>query len=181
LDGNKKLRNALLGVKGIGKSLSNGIAIASGLDGNALLGSLTEEQIKNLEEVINDPGKYGIPYHMLNRRFDPSTGQHMHLVSSKLTFANRSDIDFMKKIKCYKGVRHELGLPVRGQRTRVSFRKGGIVGVAKIRLKPGAAPAGKEALPGEKAPTAAKEGKPEAKPSAPAKTEAKKEEKKPAK
>jgi len=181
LDGNKKLRNALLGVKGIGKSLSKGIVIASGLDGEALLGSLTEEQIKNLEEVIKDPGKYGIPYHMLNRRFDPSTGQHMHLVSSKLSFANRSDIDFMKKIKCYKGVRHELGLPVRGQRTRISFRKGGIVGVAKIKLKPGAAPAGKEALPGEaKAPTAAKEGKPgEAKSAAPAKSEAKKEEKKP--
>jgi len=182
LDGNKKLRNALLGVKGIGKSLSKGIVIASGLDAEALLGSLTEEQIKKLEEVIRDPGKYGIPYHMLNRRFDPSTGQHMHLVSSKLSFAIRSDIDFMKKIKCYKGVRHELGLPVRGQRTRTSFRKGGIVGVAKIRLKQGAAPAGKEALPGEekaptaaKAPTEAKVG--EAKSAAPAKSE-KKEEKK---
>jgi len=74
-------------------------------------------------------------------------------------------------------------LPVRGQRTRISFRKGGIVGVVKIKLKPGAAPAGKEALPGEvKAPTVAKEGKPaEAKSAAPAKSEAKKEEKKPAK
>ena len=29
----------------------------------------------------------------------------------------------MKKIKCYKGVRHMLDLPVRGQRTKSNFRK----------------------------------------------------------
>ena len=37
----------------------------------------------------------------------------------------------MKKIHSYKGIRHESGLPVRGQRTRSSFRTGGIVGVSK--------------------------------------------------
>jgi small subunit ribosomal protein S13 len=37
----------------------------------------------------------------------------------------------MKKIRCYRGIRHELGLPCRGQRTRGSFRKGSLVGVKR--------------------------------------------------
>jgi hypothetical protein len=43
-------------------------------------------------------------------------------------------------MRCYKGIRHELGLPCRGQRTRSSFRTGGIVGVVKKKQAPGAAP-----------------------------------------
>ena len=42
------------------------------------------------------------------------------------------DIDKLKKIRCYRGVRHMQGLPVRGQRTRSSFRKSGkTVGVSR--------------------------------------------------
>jgi small subunit ribosomal protein S13 len=184
LDGSKKVKNAILGIKGIGKSLAGGIVTASGLDSNAMLGSLTEEQIHKLEDAIKNPSKYGIPFYMLNRRFDPSTGENKHLVSSELKLAVKSDIDFMKKIRCYKGVRHELGLPVRGQRTRSSFRTGMIVGVSKAKMKPGAPATG---APAAGAPQPTKEGKPaEAKPgttpakapaSAPAKAE-KKEEKK---
>ena len=29
----------------------------------------------------------------------------------------------MKKIKCYNGMRHSVGLPVRGQRTKSNFRR----------------------------------------------------------
>lgn len=169
LDGTKKVRNAVLGIKGIGKSLANSIVMISGLDPNVLLGSLTDEQIQKLEDAIKNPSKYGVPFHMLNRRFEPSTGESKHLISSELSFTVKSDIDFMKKIRCYKGIRHELGLPVRGQRTKSSFRTGMIVGVTKAKLKPGAvAPA----APGVAAPKAeAKPGAPVAgKPAAPAPT-----------
>jgi small subunit ribosomal protein S13 len=39
----------------------------------------------------------------------------------------------MKRIRSYKGVRHSLGLPVRGQRTRSNFRKnkGKVLGVKR--------------------------------------------------
>jgi small subunit ribosomal protein S13 len=131
LDGNKKLRNSLLGIKGVGKSLATAITVSAGLDTEAFLGSLNEEQIKKLEDVMRNPLKYGIPRYMLNRRLDPATGEDIHLVSSQLRFAVKSDIDFMRKIRSYKGIRHELGLPVRGQRTRTSFRGGRAVGVAK--------------------------------------------------
>jgi len=169
LDGTKKVRNAVIGIKGIGKSLANSIVMVSGIDPNVLLGSLTDEQIQKLEDAIKNPSKYGVPFHMLNRRIDPSTGESRHLISSELSFTTRSDIDFMKKIRSYKGIRHELGLPVRGQRTKSSFRTGMIVGVTKAKLKPGAvAPA----APGAAAPTptgGAKPGAPVAgKPAAPA-------------
>jgi len=131
IPGEKRLRNALLHVKGIGHSLAKGIAIAAGLDPEIMIGSLSDEELKKLEDVIKNPLKYGIPYHMLNRRFDPVTGEHKHLVGSDLVIAVKSDIDLMKKIRSYKGIRHELGLPVRGQRTRTSFRKGMIVGVSR--------------------------------------------------
>lgn len=195
LDGTRKVRNAVLGIKGIGKSLANSIVMISGIDPDVLLGSLTDEQVQKLEDAIKNPSKYGVPYHMLNRRLDPSTGENRHLVSSELSFTVRGDIDFMKKIRCYKGVRHELGLPVRGQRTKSSFRTGMIVGVTKSKLKPGAvAPAAPgapapAAKPGEVKPavptapagkvpaTPAAKGASPTKTAAPAKTE-KKEEKK---
>lgn len=131
LDGQKKIRHALLKVKGIGQSLAKAIPVAAGLNPDLLLGSLTEEQVEKLENIIKNPIKYGIPEHMVNRKKDLVTGESHHLVSSELSFAVKSNIDFMKKIHCYKGVRHELGLPVRGQRTRSSFRTGMMVGVAK--------------------------------------------------
>jgi hypothetical protein len=80
---------------------------------------------------MKNPLKYGIPRYMLNRRIDPVTGEDMHLISSQLRFIVKSDIDAMRKMRSYKGIRHELGLPVRGQRTRTSFRGGRAVGVAK--------------------------------------------------
>lgn len=167
IPGEKKIKSALLKIKGIGKSLCKGIAIASGLDPETMIGSLNDEQLKKLEDVIKNPIKYGIPYHMINRRFDPSTGEHRHLVSSELKLIVKSDIDFMRKIHCYKGIRHESGLPVRGQRTRSSFRTGMIVGVVKGKGKlarpgaptPGApAPTTKEAPKTEAAKTPEKAG-----------------------
>ncbi len=131
IEGDKKIRIALLKVKGVGKSLSKAFATAAGLDPEALIGSLSDEQIKKLEDVIRNPGNYGIPSHMFNRKFDPQTGEHKHLIGSELKLAVKFNIDSMRKIRSYKGVRHELGLPVRGQRTRSSFRKGVIVGVIK--------------------------------------------------
>jgi small subunit ribosomal protein S13 len=41
----------------------------------------------------------------------------------------------MKKVRSYKGRRHEVGLPVRGQRTKSTFRKGISVGVRKRRAR----------------------------------------------
>jgi small subunit ribosomal protein S13 len=46
---------------------------------------------------------------------------------------NRVAIERLKEIRCYKGIRHKLGLPVRGQRTKNNCRtlKGKRASVAK--------------------------------------------------
>ena len=46
------------------------------------------------------------------------------------------DIKMMKMIKSYKGVRHAIGQPVRGQRTKAHFRKGSSLGVIKKKILP---------------------------------------------
>jgi small subunit ribosomal protein S13 len=68
---------------------------------------------------------------MLNRRFDPSTGKNLHLIGADLELAVKEDIETMKRTKSWKGIRHALGLKVRGQRTRTTGRTGMTVGVSR--------------------------------------------------
>jgi small subunit ribosomal protein S13 len=131
LDGEKPLRNALLGIKGISHAMSKAVCFAGGFDPNSKLGLLSEEDIAKIESIIKEPTKYGIPAWLLNRRREPETGADLHLVGADLEIAKKFDVQKMIDLKTYKGVRHMLGLPVRGQRTRSSFRKGRVVGVVK--------------------------------------------------
>jgi small subunit ribosomal protein S13 len=56
-------------------------------------------------------------------------------MGSELDLQKEFDIRRIKKIKSYKGVRHLLGQPVRGQRTRSHFRKKGpSVGVKRVKV-----------------------------------------------
>ena len=131
IDGSKPVRAALRSVKGISFMMSNIIFLKSGL-GDKKLADLSDGELKNLEEIIINPDKHGIPAWMFNRKADPRTGKDSHLSVSNLDFANKMDIDKMKKFKSYRGVRHINHLPVRGQRTRGSFRSSGkTVGVSK--------------------------------------------------
>lgn len=195
VDGTKKVRQALLKVRGVGYAVANAVPKMSGF-GNVRIGSLSDEQIEKIEDVIKNPVKYGFPSNMVNRVRETFTGESHHLVESELALAVKTDIDFMKKIRCYKGVRHEIGQPVRGQRTRSSFRTGMQVGVtrkgavAPAKAAEGAAPAqaGKGAAPAAGAkPAATPAGKalaagaakpatgaPATKPASPAKKEEKK-------
>ena len=134
LDGRKPVKTAIRSIKGVSFMFSNAISKLTGL-GDRKLSELSEGEIKNIEDIIQNPEKYGIPVWMLNRRTDPVTGKTEHLSVSGLDFRQKMDIDSMKKIKSYKGVRHIHHLPVRGQRTRGSFRKGKSVGVSKKKAK----------------------------------------------
>ena len=59
---------------------------------------------------------------MLNRRRDYETGTEKHLLTGDINFTIESDKKREMKMKSYKGVRYQAGLPVRGQRTRSNFR-----------------------------------------------------------
>jgi small subunit ribosomal protein S13 len=134
IDGGRPVRTAIRSIKGVSFMFSNAVAKASGL-GDRKLADLSDGEIKNLEEIILNPDKHGIPAWMFNRKRDPPTGKDSHLSVSNLDFTNKMDIDRMKKFKSYRGVRHIHHLTVRGQRTRGSFRRGKTVGVSKKKAR----------------------------------------------
>lgn len=133
VNGNKSIEHALTDIKGIGISLSRAIAIKLDLDLNQKIGYLPDEDVLKIEEVVEDLANSDIPEWMLNRRNDYETGETSHLIESNLTMQLRDDLNRMRKTRSYKGIRHESGLPVRGQRTKASFRKSSTVGVKRSR------------------------------------------------
>lgn len=131
LDGSKKLIYGLTKIRGIGVSLSSAIARAADLKPDIRIGQLSDEDVDKVEEVISDPIKFGIPARLVNRRKDLEAGRDLHLVGPDLALKVKTDIDFMKDLRTWKGIRHSLGLKVRGQRTKTTGRTGKAVGVKK--------------------------------------------------
>ena len=137
LKGDKRLNHALTQIKGIGNMFANAVCQAAEIDKHMKAGHLTEEQVAKMNDVIKNPVKYNIPDWMLNRRFDPETGENRHILTSDVAYIRSNDIKRLQKIKSYRGIRHHLGLPLRGQRTRSNFRrskskgKGGSLGVSR--------------------------------------------------
>ena len=80
-------------------------------------------EVKKLDNVIADPAKAGAPTWMLNRRKDYEDGSDKHVITGDLKFALENDIKRLKRIKSYIGMRHGVGLPVRGQRTKSNLRR----------------------------------------------------------
>jgi small subunit ribosomal protein S13 len=68
-------------------------------------------------------------------------GSNNHMITSDLDFAASNDIEREKLVMSWRGYRHMFGLRVRGQCTRTTGRRGGAVGVKKVKVMPGAAPA----------------------------------------
>lgn len=131
LEGSLPLVYGLAGVKGIGVNTALAILRVARIDPWKLTGELTEEEVKKIESILLDPLSQGIPGWMLNRRKDYETGLDLHLTGSELIFRARQDIEREMKIKSWRGIRHSLGLKVRGQRTATTGRFGPTVGVTK--------------------------------------------------
>ena len=129
LDGSKKILYALSKINGVGTNLAQALVNALNLNHDLKIGELSGDEISKIENAIKEPTKYGIPPWLLNYRKDLETGTDMHLVSSDLVLRIRSNIDMMKEIRSWRGIRHALGLKVRGQKTRTTSRGGRAVGV----------------------------------------------------
>lgn len=135
VDGNKPLYHGLTKIRGVGSIFANAVCKISKIPKTKKIGNLTDKEIEKLTDIIRNPLKYSIPNWMLNRRKDPQDFQNKHILTSDLRFIQDNDIKMMKKIKCYKGIRHMFNLPVRGQCTRSNFRKnkGKTTGVKKAK------------------------------------------------
>lgn len=139
VDGTKSIVIGLAGVKGLGIRSAEVIARMAGIPRKTKIGDLPESKTEELEKLINDYAEK-VPHWMVNRQNDWSSGADLHLVGVDVDLNRRDDVNLMKMIRCYKGIRHEQGQKVRGQRTRSNGRTGMTMGVMRKREEPGAAP-----------------------------------------
>ncbi|UCE92261.1 MAG: 30S ribosomal protein S13 [Methanobacteriota archaeon] len=143
LDGNKDLVIALSGIKGVGLRTAEVIARMAGIPRDVKIGDLPEEKTQKLEKLVQEYSEKA-PHWMVNRQHDWSSGADLHLVGIDVELNKRDDVNLLRMIRCYKGVRHETGQKVRGQRTRANGRSGLTLGVMKRKEQQGPAPQKKE-------------------------------------
>ena len=132
--GKERLHSGLSKIYGVGYSLSNAICNRLDFDKFKKVGDLTDDEVKKIEDLLKNHHD-ALPVFLFNRKKDLDTGKDIHLLSADLKLRTEFDIRLMKKIKSYKGIRHALGQPVRGQRTKSHFRTGATVGVMKKQAK----------------------------------------------
>lgn len=97
---NKRLEVSLTYLFGIGRKLSNQVIEKLGLNKNMRARDLTEDQIARLNAILSSE----------------------YIVEGDLRRQVQNNIKRLIGIHCYRGLRHRLGLPVRGQRTRTNSR-----------------------------------------------------------
>ncbi|MCL2510276.1 MAG: 30S ribosomal protein S13 [Methanomassiliicoccaceae archaeon] len=130
IDGQKRTVIGLQSIKGVGKRVSQIVVRKANVEPTAKIGTLSDEKVKELENLILTYYEYA-PHWAVNRQMDYETGADMHLFGNDLDIIQKDDINRMKMIRCYRGIRHETKHKVRGQRTRSNGRKGLTIGVQR--------------------------------------------------
>ncbi len=95
----KKVKISLTYIKGIGDHRAREVAESSGVDPEDYVYDLTEADVAKLRNAIDE-----------------------YRVEGDLERKVEADIQRLKDIGCYRGERHEVGLPVRGQKTQSNAR-----------------------------------------------------------
>ncbi|MEJ8552947.1 MULTISPECIES: 30S ribosomal protein S13 [Tepidibacter] len=96
----KRAEIGLTYIFGIGKTTSNQILEKAGIDANIRIKDLTEEEVNTLRKLIDSD----------------------QLVEGDLRREIALNIKRLRDIKCYRGIRHMRGLPLRGQKTKTNAR-----------------------------------------------------------
>jgi len=96
----KRVEIGLTYIYGIGRSRSNDILESTGISPDKRVYDLAESEISELRQAID----------------------REYRVEGDLRRKVQQDIRRLKDIRCYRGIRHIRGLPVRGQRTRTNAR-----------------------------------------------------------
>ncbi len=97
---NKRGEIGLTYIYGIGRSTANMILTEAGIDKNIKVSDWNDDQLSKIRNIINAQLK----------------------VEGELRSSVQLSIKRLMDIGCYRGVRHRLGLPVRGQRTKNNAR-----------------------------------------------------------
>ncbi len=130
IPGARTVSYALTEVAGVGIRISETVADIVGVPRKERIGNLTDAELERIEKTLSNLGEL-VPLWMVNRQHDPDTGVDSHLYGTDIELRLRDDINRMKMIRSYRGIRHEQGQKVRGQRTRSNGRTGLTVGVIK--------------------------------------------------
>jgi len=96
----KRIEIALTYIYGIGKSSAQAVLSDAGIDPSTKVSDLSEDEIVAVRENIS--GNY--------------------VVEGDLRRATQMNIKRLTEIGCYRGRRHRMNLPVRGQRTKTNAR-----------------------------------------------------------
>jgi small subunit ribosomal protein S13 len=135
LPGKKKVEYGLTKIKGIGLRVAGAICETAGIKRDKIVGHLSEKESDTLTEAVENLQKKEMPGWMYNRKKDYASGNDIHVIGSDLMMSLRDDMNRLRKIRSYRGIRHERGLPVRGQRTRTGFRGGAAIGYDKKKAR----------------------------------------------
>ncbi len=96
----KRVEISLRYIFGIGPTTASQILEKTGISPDTRVRNLTEEEVNRLRSVIDTE----------------------HTVEGDLRRQVSMNIKRLVEIKCYRGIRHQRGLPVHGQRTRTNAR-----------------------------------------------------------
>ena len=130
IDGHKKTVVGLQSIKGVGKRVAQIVAKRAEVDPALMIGQLSDEKVKELEALVKSYVEYA-PGWAINRQMDYESGADMHLFGNDLDIIQKDDVNRMKMIRRYRGIRHEGRHKVRGQRTRSNGRHGLTMGVQR--------------------------------------------------
>jgi len=97
---NKRGEVGLTYIFGIGRNSAAKILEKAGVDKNIKVSDWTDEQISSIRNIVNDEFK----------------------VEGELRSMLQLNIKRLMDIGCYRGIRHRIGLPVRGQSTKNNAR-----------------------------------------------------------
>ena len=134
LDGKKSVQYGLIGIKGIGRRAAKIITVNSAVDPKATLGYVSDADTERLQSSVDNISTI-LPAWMVNKQNDIMSGEDKHLIGTDVLLGLNEDLNTMKKMRSYKGLRHERGLRVRGQRSRSTGRRGRTVGVSRAALQ----------------------------------------------
>jgi len=128
LDGTKSVERSLSEMNGIGRRTARIIAEKAGVDRTATFGRLDDEVIDEVVDMVESYAEE-TPDWLNNRQRDFYSGETSHETGNDLQLARQHDVNRMKMIDSYRGVRHKRGQKVRGQRTKSTGRTEGTIGV----------------------------------------------------
>ena len=128
LDGTKSIERALSELPGIGHRTARLVANDAGLDRRETLGRLDDDEIERIVDSVQSFADSN-PEWLANHQTAFFTGETSHEIGNDLTLTQRRDINRLQMIRAYRGIRHERGQKVRGQRTKSTGRSEGTVGV----------------------------------------------------